>query len=207
VTATLDRQVAPVVDTLAPDARPRSRRGWWVVMGSVVAIAGVLGWMRAPQWAVRLPSEVPITVTGEARMLTLPAFGERGTYVLDYVDGAEVTLHVPISNEGRLGMDVTAVRLTDEPRPLLDRVAADGLPVHVPAGGVVTIPVRARLANCAYYHEREVAKYGAATVTYEVLGRTAEQAVPLAHDLVVHAPMIVGCPDGKLDRSLLNRHS
>jgi hypothetical protein len=174
-------------------------------MASFAAAIAILCWVSVPQWGVRLPSEVPITITGEAKAMTLPEFGGRGSYVLDYVDGATITVAVPIRNAGRLGMDVTGLRLTDEPRPLLEPLAMSGLPVHVPAGGEATIPIRARLANCAFYHEREVARYVAATVTYEVLGRRATRSVPLEHDLVIHAPMIVSCPDGKLDRSLLNR--
>ena len=207
MTVVLDDRAGTVVDTVLADVPPRRRatRPWRFVMGGLVAVVAILCWVSVPRWGVRLPSEVPITITGEARAMTLPEFGARGSYVLDYVDGAVITVAVPIRNDGRLGMDVKGVRLTDEPRPLLEQLAVDGLPVHVPAGGGATIPIRARLANCAYYHEREVARYVAATVTYEVLGRRATRAVPLEHDLVIHAPMIVGCPDGKLDRSLLNR--
>jgi hypothetical protein len=204
---TLDERMDVLVDTVPAAGPPmrRARRAWRAVMAVVVILAGVVCWVSVPSWGVRLPSEVPVTITGGARVMTLPELGARGSYVLDYVDGAAITVAVPIRNDGRFGLDVTGVRLTDEPRPLLEQLAVDGLPVHVPAGGEATIPIRARLANCAYYHEREVARYGAATLTYEVFGRRATRAVPLEHDLVIHAPMIVGCPNGKLDRSLLNR--
>jgi hypothetical protein len=207
VTMTLDDRTETIADTVAADtgSARRGTRVWRVAMAAVAAGAVFLCWMSVPHWGVGLPSEVPVSISGEARALTLPEFGARGSYVLDYVDGAVITVAVPIRNDGRFGVDVTGVRLTDEPRPLLEQLAGDGLRVHVPAGGEATIVIRARLANCAYYHEREVARYGAATLTYEVLGRQATRAVPLEHDLVVHAPMIVGCPDGKLDRSLLNR--
>jgi hypothetical protein len=203
----LDDRTATIVDTVPADMSPmrRATRAWRVVMAVVAVAAAILCWVSVPRWGVGLPSELPITISGEAQAMTLPEFGARGSYVLDYVDGAVITVAVPIRNDGRFGMDVTGVRLTDEPRPLLEQLAVDGLRVHVPAGGEATIPIRARLANCAYYHEREVARYVTATLTYEVLGRRATQAVPLEHDLVIHAPMIVGCPDGKLDRSLLNR--
>ena len=207
MTVVLEDRAGAVVDTV-PSEVPLLGRGirpWRVVMAAFAAAVAILCWMSVPRWGVRLPSEVPITISGEARAMTLPAFGARGSYVLDYVDGATITVAVPIRNDGRLGMDVTGLRLSDEPRPLLAPLATSALPVHVPAGGEATIPIRARLTNCAYYHEREVARYVAATVTYEVLGRQATRVVPLEHDLVIHAPMIVGCPDGKLDRSLLNR--
>jgi hypothetical protein len=206
MTATLDGRTGTAVDSVVAEAeelrRPRRRR--LLVLAGLGAVVVLLAWASAPRWGVRIPSELGLRIGGEARVLTLPEFGVRGSYVLDYVDGADVAIDVPMHNDGVLGMTVTGVQLSEEPRPLLELVGVDRN-VHVPAGGQALLSLRARLTNCAYYHEREVARYVSATVTYEVLGRQATRVVPLEHDLVVHAPMIVGCPNGKLDRSLLNR--
>jgi hypothetical protein len=205
MTATLDdrtRALEPVVAETEEPRRSRPRR--LVGMVGLGAVLALLAWATAPTWGARFPSELSLRIGGEARSLTLSQFGARGSYVLDYVDGAEVAVDVPMHNDGVLGMTITGVHLTDEPRPLLELIGMDGQ-MHVPAGGEALVSLRARLTNCAYYHEREVARYVSATVTYEVLGRRATRVVPLEHDLVVHAPMIVGCPNGKLDRSLLNR--
>jgi hypothetical protein len=146
-----------------------------------------------------------MAATGAPRLTELADLGERGTYVLEYLDGAPVTLTIPLRNDGLLPTTVTSVRLTDEVRPLIEVGPSAQLPLTLGPGEEIELQITARLDNCEWYHERAIQRYPSALITSRTLGRSVTKAVPLRHELIVHAPMIVGCPDGKLDRTHYNR--
>jgi len=142
---------------------------------------------------------------GGAALVSLPGYGARGTDVLDYRHGAEVTLAVPVRNTGGYRVTVTEVALDGGRYELLSQVAATPSRFALAPGETRTVVLRAVLGNCRYYHEREVRSYDGVRVRFETVGGKGSRQVPLARPLVVHSPMIVGCPGRKLDREAVNR--
>lgn len=175
-------------------------RRWLVLLGVVVALLGA--YLATPH-LVRLEADAaPRFSPGAA--VTVPSYGERGTHILAYRYGEEFTIGVPVTNSGVVPVEVTEIRLTDEPRPLVETtsVRAEGspLPTTLWPGETVRIELRARFDNCRYYHEREMQTMPGLVVDGRVLGLPATASARLDHDLVAHSPMIIGCPDRTLVR-------
>jgi hypothetical protein len=60
--------------------------------------------------------------------------------------------------------------------------------------------VTAVLGNCKFFHEREVQNFSSIDLGFSVLGQEGTRTVALDRPLMVHSPMIVGCPDRLLNR-------
>jgi hypothetical protein len=138
--------------------------------------------------------------------VTVPEFGARGSHVLGYEHGAAVSLTLPLHNSGLLPVTVTSVALGGGPAPLLLVRGQHGLPLTLRPGGSGQVTLRIAMVNCRYYNEREMQTYAAARIAFSSLGRSGERLVPFDRPILVKSPMIVTCPDRKLDRSL-NRRS
>ncbi|HUR13039.1 MAG TPA: hypothetical protein VM097_00965 [Mycobacteriales bacterium] len=147
-----------------------------------------------------------VTWRGETALTSLAAYGPRGTDVLTYRHGATGSLTVTVRNTGRFPATVTSLDLGAERLALLS-VPSPRRGVELAPGQGRTFTVGVVLGNCRYYHEREVATYDHLRVRFSVIGGTGSRDVRLTRPIVVHSPMIVGCPDRKLDRTRDNRTS
>lgn len=180
---------------------PHPVRRWsrWRV-AVVAGVALLLGGLLAAPYLIRLEAGGPPRFSPGAAV-TVPAYG---THILAYSYGAEFTVDVPLVNRGILPMTITRIRLTDEPLPLAETtsVQVDGqpLPLTLWPGESASVALRARFANCRFYHEREMQTMPGALVDGHLLGRPVTQTADFDHDLVVHSPMIVGCPNRTLTR-------
>lgn len=153
---------------------------------------------------VRIAAVAP-TFTGTAPQVTLPTYGLQGMHVIGYEHGASAVLTLPIRNRGVLPLTVTSVDLGGGVAPLLEVVDVRGLPLSVPPGATRSLEVRATLGNCRFFHEREVQNYASFRLGFSVLGQQGLRDVPYDRPLMVHSPMIVGCPDRLLDRQANDR--
>jgi hypothetical protein len=181
---------------------PRAVRGHRVLLagllGATLLCFGVAALSAAPSTA-RLAPFAP-AFGGSAQQVTLPSYGLQGMHVVGYRHGATVRLTLPVRNRGLLPLTVTSADLGGGVAPLLEVREVDGLPLSVPAGQTRSFEVTAQLANCKFFHEREVQTYPSVQLGVVVLGRTGTRAVPYDRPIMVHSPMIVGCPDRLLDR-------
>lgn len=175
------------------------------VVAAAFAVGGVV-------WSLLLwaPTTVeldagPTAFAGSADVVSLADYGARGTHVVDYRHGATVDITVPLRNDGPLPVAVQSVTTGTDPLPLLELRGVEGLPLELSPGERGAVVLRAVLGNCAYYHEREVQSVDALRLDVAVLGRSAPRWVALDRRLLVHSPMIVGCPDRKLNRQADNR--
>ena len=196
---------APPEVTPAP-RRPAPRRALVLVAGlaaAAVALLVVAG-LNAASGAVRIAPVTP-AFGGDAPQVTLPTYGLQGMHVVGYEHGATAQLTLPITNDGLLPMTVTSVDLGGGVAPLLEVSGVQGLPLSVPPGATREVEVTATLANCKYFHEREVQNYPSVRIGFSVLGQDGVRDVPYDRPLMVHSPMIVGCPDRLLDRQANNR--
>jgi hypothetical protein len=184
--------------TTDPPHPVRRRSRWRVAV--VVLVAGLLGGLLGAPYLIRLEAGGPPRFSPGAAV-TVPAYG---SHILAYSYGAEFTVDVRLVNRGILPLTITRIRLTDEPRPLVETtsVHVDGqrLPMTLWPGESADVALRARFANCRYYHERELQTMPGALVDGHLLGRPVTQIAAFDHDLVVHSPMIVGCPNRTLAR-------
>ncbi len=175
----------------------------WVAAGLAVAGLATSAALSAPRLVdpgVALPR-----VTG-APYVVVPEYGLKGAGIVGYAHGAAVAVEVPVRNEGRLSMTVTSVELVGGgPAPLLALAQEPGLSVSVPAGQTRTLTLRGVLGNCRYFHEREMTTHDHVALGVRVLGRETQRQVLLDRPLMVRSPMIVGCPDRKLNRQADNR--
>jgi hypothetical protein len=112
---------------------------------------------------------------------------------------------LPVRNSGPLPVTVTSLDLGGGVAPLLAVRGVEGLPLSLGAGETGTVEVTAELANCRFFHEREVQLYEDVTLGFSVLGRDSTRTVAYDSPLMVHSPMIVGCPDRKLNRQADDR--
>lgn len=140
-----------------------------------------------------------------APYVTVPGYGLRGAHVLGYRDGAAVRLTLPVRNDGWLPLTVTSVGLGGGPAPLLVQGSVEGLPLRLRPGQAGAVTVTAVLTNCRYFHEREIQTYAAVELGYRALGRAGSRSVALDRPLLVKSPMLVGCPDRRLDRQADDR--
>jgi hypothetical protein len=122
-----------------------------------------------------------------------------------YEHGVTTRMSLPISNTGLLPVTVTSVDLGGGVAPLLEVREVTGLPLSIGGGDTGTVELTVELANCRYFHEREVQHYASLDIGFSVLGREGSRSVSYDRPLLVHSPMIIGCPDRKLDRQADNR--
>src|SRR5688572_32403159 len=95
---------------------------------AVVGAAGLaLGWALLP-FGVHIDQEVTPDLPVEAGLL-VPGYGDAGTYALHYRHHEEVTVRVPINNDGPLPIRVSSADLDSDPLPLLVPVD-DNLPLR-----------------------------------------------------------------------------
>jgi hypothetical protein len=181
--------------------RRPTRRSAPAVAAVAVAL-GVSGYLAAPSLVWFADGIAPVVPDDAA--VSVPSYGERGSEILGYQHAQIVTVTFPLTNEGILPVTVTDVRLTDEPRPLVDVTMVSGngrrLPAVVFAGETIRIELRARFDHCRYYHEREMQTLSGAVVHGRTLGRVARGHAEFNRPFIVHSPMIVGCPDRTLRR-------
>jgi len=164
------------------------------VIGSVVVAAP-----RSVSFAPVVPRIVG------APVVSVPEYGVRGATIVGYEHRASAEIALPVRNEGRLPVTLTSVTLGGGPAPLLAVRAVAGLPVTLWPGRSGTVTVTADLINCRYFHEREQQTYDGATFGGSVLGRDIETRVLFDRPVLVRSPMIVGCPDRKLNRQADDR--
>lgn len=183
--------------------RPRDRRTRWrgrLLLTAGLALASLLagGVVTAPA----LVSLAPIAPAfrGDATVTTVPEYGPRGTHIVGYRHGARLTMELPVRNTGPLPITVAGVSTGVSQLPLLTVTAVDGLPVTLGPGQTGRVVLEAELGNCKYYSEREWQIIDGLQLTVRTLGRAADRIVPLDRPLLVPSPMIVGCPDRKLNR-------
>lgn len=173
----------------------------------VVALAAGLagaGAVRAAPAAVGFAPVAP-TFSDSVASATLPSYGLRGMHVLDYQHRETPQLTLSVRNTGLLPMTVTSVTLGDRVAPLLSVQEVEGLPLSLAPGERGEVLVDGLLDNCRFTHERQVDTYDGVRIGFRVLGRSGVREVPFDRPILVHSPMIVGCPDRKLDRQADNR--
>ena len=195
----------------APPAGGRVRRSRVLVALAALAVVVGLLWSGLLLWA---PASADVTAgavraSGSTAVVDVPGYQVGGTTVVDYRHGAEVVVAVPLRNDGPLPVEVTAVRPLDAPLPLLEVRAVEGLPLELGPGDSGEVLLRGVLTNCRYYHEREAQNLRALVVEGKVglgpLRRSVALEAPLARSVMVRSPMIVGCPDRKIDRQADDR--
>jgi hypothetical protein len=195
--------------TVEPGAGRRAGR-LATVLAALLALGG-LAWSVLLLWA---PSTVDVAAgrtafAGEAVVVTVPEYGPRGTHVVDYRYGADLSITVPLRNDGALPVEVTSVATGAGVLPLLEVTSVEGLPLSLAPGEQGEVVLRSVLTHCAYYHEREVQNVRDLVLAVDVgvgpLSRPAGLVLPLDRPLLVHSPMIVGCPDRTIDRQADNR--
>lgn len=173
------------------------------VLALLAALAGA-GAVRAAPAAIGL-DPVAVTFGGPVHAATLPSYGAQGMYVLDYQHAGRAELTLTLRNGGLLPVRVTAVDLPPAVAPLLTMADVQGLPLTLLPGQVGTVTATGVLGNCRYSHERQVELREGLVVALSVLGRSGVREVPLDRPILIHSPMIVGCPDRKLNRQADNR--
>lgn len=185
-------------------AAPRRRRSLLPVLAAALAIGGIV--VSVVTAAPRAVSFDPLRVTASgAPFVTLPEYGAHGSDILGYEHGATVRLTIPVHNGSWLPVTVTDVQLAGGPAPLLATRGVEGLPLTLRPGGDGSVTLVATLTNCKYFHERAIQTFDQATLTFRSLGQSGSRVVPFERQLLVRSPMIVGCPDRKIDRELNQR--
>jgi hypothetical protein len=195
---------APAATSTTPEL---PRRRWPLpALAAVCALVGIASSLvlTAPR-AASFPTITPSAVG--APYVTVPEFGPRGSRILGYVHGASVRLTLPLHNSGWLPVTVTTVSLGGGPAPLLAVRGQEGLPLTLRPGGSGEVTLTISMVNCRYYNEREMQTYDALQVGFRSLGRSGARLVPFDRPILVKSPMIVTCPDRKLDRSANRRSS
>lgn len=169
----------------------------WARYAAVGAAGVALGWALLPL-GVRLDQEVTPELPVDAGLL-VPEYGEKGTYGLHYRHHEEVTVQVPVSNDGPVPLRITEADLDSPPLPLLVQVD-DNLPLRVGPWGEDELELTFRFDNCRYYHERSAETWDHVDVVGSALGREFEREVALAYPLALHGQVINTCPDRTLVR-------
>ncbi|MBK5306917.1 MAG: hypothetical protein JJD92_09545 [Frankiaceae bacterium] len=183
------------------------RRRWPVAaLAALCALVGIVASLVLVAPGAASFSTVVPSATG-VPYVTVPEFGPRGSYVLGYEHGATVRLSLPLHNSGRLPVTVTAVDLGGGPAPLITVRGHEGLPMTLRPGGSGELTLTISMGNCRFYNEREMQTYDGIRVEFSSLGRSGERLLPFDRPILVKSPMIVTCPDRKLDRSLNRRSS
>ncbi|WP_322937185.1 hypothetical protein [Nocardioides bizhenqiangii] len=165
---------------------------------AAVGVTGVaLGWALLP-FGVRVDQTVTPDLPVDAGLL-VPGYGDEGTYALDYRHHEEVTVRLPVSNDGPLPIRVTDADLDSEPLPLLATVD-DNLPLRVGPWGEAQLELTLRFDNCRHYHERSADTWDHLDLAGSVLGREFERELALEYPLALHGQIINNCPDRTLTR-------
>lgn len=165
---------------------------------AAVGVAGLaVAWALLPL-GVRLDQETTAELPGDAGLM-VPEYGDTGTFALHYRHHEEVTVTVPVGNDGPLPLRLTAADLGDEPLPLLVAVD-DNLPLGVGPWADADLELTFRFDNCRHYHERSADSWDHLDVAGSVLGREFERELSLASPLALHGQIINSCPDRTLTR-------
>ena len=168
---------------------------------AVVGVAGLaVAWALLPL-GVRLDQDAAAELPGDAGLM-VPEYGDAGTFALHYRHHEEVTVTVPVGNDGPLPVRVTAADLgdiDDESLSLLVPVD-DNLPLRVGPWSDAGLELTFRFDNCRHYHERSADTWDHVDLTGSVLGREFEREVTLEHPLALHGQIINACPDRTLTR-------
>ena len=174
---------------------------------AVVALAAALAGAGAVRAAPAAVSFAPVepSFSGAVPTATLPSYGARGMHVVAYEHGATTQVTLSLRNTGPLPVTLTALSVDGGVAPLLSFADVQGLPLELAPGESGSVRVDARLGNCRFTHERQVETHEAVRVAFRVLGVPAQRQVAFDRPLLVHSPMIVGCPDRKLNRQADNR--
>jgi hypothetical protein len=167
------------------------------------ALAGAGGVRAAPAAVGFAP--VAVGFTGTVPVETLPSYGARGMHVVGYEHGGTTRLRLTLENTGPLPLTVEEVALPGNVAPLLTATGVTGLPLRLGPGATGAVELTAVLGNCRFSHEREVETRESVRLRFRVLGASSTREVLLDRPILVHSPMIVGCPDRKLDRQADNR--
>jgi hypothetical protein len=188
----------PAARTTTSAAAPpgQQRRGARRAVLTLLMIG--LAWAALPL-AVDLDDAVVPQLPVDAGLL-VPEYGDRGAHLLHYRHGETVTVEVPVSNRGPLPISIDEVSLPGQQHPLLEPVAASGLPLELGAFDSGSVRLTLRYGNCRYYHERSAAVVDELVVAGSVLGRRLTETVGLGRPLVVHGQVILDCPDRTLVR-------
>ena len=179
------------------------RRTTLVVVAAATGLLGA-GAVSAAPATVGFASVAPAFAAGEVPSRTLPSYGARGMHVLGYVHEATTELTLPVRNTGPLPVTVTSLELAGV-APLLALQEVRGLPVTLAPGETADLRATGVLANCRFTHEREVEVHEGLRVGFRVLGADGVREVAFDRPVVVHSPMIVGCPERLLDRQANDR--
>lgn len=176
------------------------------VLLGVAAAAALLGagGVRAAPAAAELGPVVP-RFDGAVPVQTLPSYGVRGMHVVGYEHRATTQVELTLVNDGPLPLTLTSVALRGGIAPLLALRDVQGLPLELGRGERGRVTATVQLDNCRFSHEREVENHDGVRVGFRVLGSAATRDVPFDRPLLVHSPMIVGCPDRLLDRQGADR--
>lgn len=174
-----------------------------LAVGLVAAVAGAGAVTAAPS-AVGFAPVAP-TFAGSVESATLTSYGVRGIHVLDYAHRRTSRITLSVRNTGLLPMTVTSLDLGDRVAPLLTVADVRGLPLNLLPGERGEVELDGVLDNCRFTHERQVDTYDDVRVRVRVLGRSVTRHVSFDRPILVHSPMIVGCPDRKLNRQADNR--
>lgn len=186
----------------APTLRPASRRGSrglvaLLALGALALLA--LAGFRAAQESLAFEPVTPV-FGGSAPAVTLPTYGAKGMYVVGYEHGETARISLPITNDGPLPVTVRSVGIGGGVAPLLLVREVTGLPLALGPGEEGVVEVTAELANCRFFHEREVQTFASFEIGVSLLGQERTRTVGYDRPIMVHSPMLVGCPDRKLNR-------
>ena len=201
MTAVLD---APADAAPAPDASRGRSRALVALLAAGAVTMLVLAGFRAAQASVSFAPVTPV-FGGSAPAVTLPTYGLKGMYVIGYEHGETARISLPIANDGPLPVTVTSVDLGGGVAPLLLVREVSGLPLALGPGEEGVVEVTAELANCRFFHEREVQNFASFEVGVSLLGQERRRTVAYDRPIMVHSPMLVGCPDRKLNREADDR--
>jgi hypothetical protein len=173
-----------------------------LLLGALAMLAVAV--LRAAPGLARF-DEVTPAFSGAAQTITLPTYGPEGMYVVGYDHGTTTRMSLPIRNGGPLPITVTSVDFGGGVAPLLAVRDVRGLPLSIGPGQTGTVEVTAELGNCKYFHEREAQLYDGVELGFSVLGRQSSRTVAYDRPIMVKSPMIVRCPDRKIDRQANDR--
>jgi hypothetical protein len=202
--------VTEVLVVRAPDGgTERPAAGWRARLLAVVLALGAalllaLAGFRAAESSLQLDPVTP-AFSGSAPAVTLPTYGAQGMHVVGYEHGATARISLPIRNPGLLPLTITSIDLRGGVAPLLVVQEVAGLPLPLRPGQTGTIEVTAELANCRFFHEREIQNYAGFDLGVSLLGQSRTRYVEYDRPVMVHSPMIVGCPERQLNRQADNR--
>lgn len=196
---------APAEAAPAPQRRSPFRARALVALLAVGAVALLaLAGFRAAQQSVSFAPVTPL-FAGTAPTVTLPTYGLKGMYVIGYEHGKSARISLPIANDGPLPVTVRSVDLGGGVAPLLIVRNVTGLPLALAPGDTGVVEVVAELGNCKFFHEREVQNLPSFEVAVSVLGQERTRTVEYDRPIMVHSPMLVGCPDRQLNREANDR--